>query len=439
MFSIIIPTRNSEKKIAKTLDRLLKQLPFLDDEIIVINDGSGDKTEQILKPYEKFKQVKIIQQSNLGVSAARNTGITHTSSNSKYITFVDDSDSVSDNFFIVAYNFFIKNPQISMVSIPIITLPNNKQVNHITGSNAKIQIIDITKQSKELQYHIGGVVFKRDLFFENYFVFDENIAYWEDAKLINSILLEKQYYGVLQNAKYYYDRKDKNSLSQIAWQYHYRYLPQITNNYMPLIQQSIKNYGEVLEYIQVLIVKHYISYILEHNQSLLVDRFIFDNHLFKNKSIELFHHIEPKIIRELNIPNRYKSFLYFIKGLNFPNELYFGNIAIYMHDYNLFKQELIFSLSHYAYGLSENTKIYLYENKKKTNIARMISNEKVQILGHEIFDISKSKYKIKFSLIKLLSGAKLHIFDKKYNKVISVQSVPILKRIFTNIIKAKLK
>lgn len=437
MFSVIIPTWNNEKKIAKTLDRLLKQLPFLDDEIIVINDGSSDKTKQILKPYEKLKQVKIIQQRNLGVSAARNIGVMQTSSKSKYITFVDDSDSVSDNFFAVSHKFFSKNPQISMASIPIVTLPNNKQINHTTESNVKTQIINITKHYKELQYHIGGVVFKRDLFLKDYFAFDENITYWEDAKLINSILLDKQYYGILQNAKYYYDRKDKNSLSQIAWQYHYRYIPQITDNYMPLIQQSIKIYGKVLEYIQVLIVKHYISYILEHNQPLLVDRFIFENHLFKDKSIELFHHIEPKIIMELNIFNRYKSFLYFIKGLNFPNELYFDSITIYMHDYNLFKQELTFSLSHNAYGLSENTEIYVCEKRKKTYKAQMISNDTAQILGYKIFDISKNKYRIKFSLMKLLFGATLHIFDKKYNKIISLHSVPILKRMFSNIIKKK--
>ncbi|WP_436960495.1 glycosyltransferase family 2 protein [Staphylococcus xylosus] len=435
MFSVIIPTWNSEKKIAKTLDRLLKQLPFSDDEIIVINDGSRDKTKQILKPYEKFKQVKIFQQRNLGVSAARNIGVKQTSSKSKYITFVDDSDSVSDNFFTVSHNFFSKNPQISIVSIPIVTLPNNKQINHTTESNVTTQIINITKQSKELQYHIGGVVFKRDLFLKEYFAFDENSTYWEDAKLINSILLDKQYYGILQNAKYYYDRKDKNSLSQIAWQHYYRYLPQITDNYMPLIQQSIKKYGEVLEYIQVLIVRHYISYILEHNQSLLVDKFIFENHLFKNKSIELFYYIEPKIISELNILNRYKSFLYFIKGLNFPNELYFDSITIYMHEYNLFKQELTFSLSHNAYGLSENTEICVFEKRKKVYKARMISNDTVQILGYEIFDISKNKYRIKFSLVKLLFGATLHIVDKEYNNIIIVHSVPILKRLISNVVK----
>lgn len=438
MFSVIIPTWNSEKKIAKTLDRLLRQLPFLDDEIIVINDGSSDKTEQILKTYEKLKQVKIIQQRNLGVSVARNIGVMQTSSNSKYITFVDDSDSVSDNFFSVSYNFFSKNPQISIASIPIVTLPDNKQINHTTETNTKTQIINITKQSKKLQYHIGGVVFKRELFLKDCFAFDENITYWEDAKLINSILLDKQYYGILQNAKYYYDRKDKNSLSQIAWQYHYRYLPQITDNYMPLIQQSINKYGEVLEYIQVLIAKHYISYILEHNQSQLVDRFIFGNHLFKNKSIELFRHIEPKVIRDLNIFNRYKSFLYFIKGLNFPNELYFDSITIYMHDYNFFKKDLTFSLSHNAYGLAENTEIYVCKKEKKAYKARIISNDTVQILGYEIFDISKNKYRMKFSLIKLLFGATFHIFDKKYNGNISIHSVPILNRMLSNIIK-KLK
>lgn len=437
MFSVIIPTYNSEYKIEKTLDKLLKQLPSLDDEIIVVNDGSEDQTRQKLKQYEKNNQVKIIHKINSGVSAARNVGIAHTNLNTQYITFVDDSDSISDNFFTVAQNFFDKYPKIFIASIPIISSQNQMQINHTIGASTKktIQICDIINQPKELQYHIGGVVFKKELFEKEHYFFDENINYWEDAKLINTILLDKRYYGVLQNAKYYYDRKDKNSLSQIAWRYHYRYSPQIINNYIPLIQKSIKNYGKVLEYIQYLVVNHYISYIQEHNQPLLVDKFIFEDHLFKDKSNELFDYINTKVIDKLNFPNRYKAFLYYIKGLKFPNELHIKNSTIYMHKYHFFKKELYFSLSHNAYGFSKETAIYVRKINGKLCYAKLLSIKSSNLLGEEIFDISKCMYKIKFSVIALLFGTNFYISDQNNDKITKINSIPILKRLFSNFVK----
>lgn len=437
IFSVIIPTYNSENVIEKTLNTLLKQLPSADDEIIVINDGSKDQTRLKLKQYEEYKQVKIIHQSNRGVSASRNVGLAHISLKTQYITFIDDSDSVSNNFFYVAQNFFANYPNISIVSMPIVLLQDYTQINHTIGKKQKkeTQIFDIIKQPNELQYHIGGVIFKRALFDDENYFFDENIKYWEDAKLINSIFLDKQLYGVSHEAKYYYDRKDKNSLSQLAWRYHYRYSPQIINNYMPLIQKSIQNHGEVLEYIQNLIVSHFISYIQENNQSLLVDKFLFEDPLFKIKSYELFDYINLKTINRLNIPNRYKAFLYSIKGLTFPNELYKKNITIYMHRYHILKKELYFSFSHDAYGLSKDALIYVRKLNNKLSYAQLLSSKIPNILGKKIFDISKNKYKIKLSIIAILFGTNFYVLDKSFNNFINIRSEPILKRLFSNFIK----
>ncbi|MEJ7144608.1 glycosyltransferase family A protein, partial [Staphylococcus capitis] len=85
-------TYNSEKYIAHTLDKLLSCLYFEEDEIIVINDGSTDSTTQILKGYQNHAQIKIINQTNKGVSAARNLGMSLMSPETKLVTFIDDSD-----------------------------------------------------------------------------------------------------------------------------------------------------------------------------------------------------------------------------------------------------------------------------------------------------------------------------------------------------------
>ena len=79
MFSVVIPAYNCEKTIERVLDSVMAQTRFdLITEIIVINDGSTDNTDAIIKDYIKRKQgnkINYIIQENHGVSYTRNKGI----------------------------------------------------------------------------------------------------------------------------------------------------------------------------------------------------------------------------------------------------------------------------------------------------------------------------------------------------------------------------
>lgn len=73
--SIIIPMYNLEKYIAKCLDSIVSQIDK-NVEIILIDDGSSDKTKETCLKYSKeYEQIKYFYQENAGVSAARNNGI----------------------------------------------------------------------------------------------------------------------------------------------------------------------------------------------------------------------------------------------------------------------------------------------------------------------------------------------------------------------------
>lgn len=95
--SIIVPVYNVADYIAKCLDSLLAQdLPQNEYEIIVVNDGSTDNSGDILQQYaEKYANITLINQSNQGLSGARNTGIKH--ANGEYIQFVDSDDYIEKN------------------------------------------------------------------------------------------------------------------------------------------------------------------------------------------------------------------------------------------------------------------------------------------------------------------------------------------------------
>lgn len=87
--SVIIPTFCHGHFIKETLESVFHQT-FKDFEIIVINDGSTDQTEQILKPLISSGLIIYIKQSNMGTAAARNRGLAI--ARGKYIAFLDDDD-----------------------------------------------------------------------------------------------------------------------------------------------------------------------------------------------------------------------------------------------------------------------------------------------------------------------------------------------------------
>lgn len=86
-FSIIIPVYNVEQYIKKCLDSVINQT-YKNYEVIVVNDGTKDNSMDIVKNYD----VKIINQKNAGLSAARNTGVKHASG--EYIVFLDSDDYI---------------------------------------------------------------------------------------------------------------------------------------------------------------------------------------------------------------------------------------------------------------------------------------------------------------------------------------------------------
>ena len=88
LISVIIPVYNGEKTIKETIQSVLNQ-SFSDFEIIVINDGSQDRTLEVVSGI-KDSRLKVFSYSNAGVSASRNKGIYHAVS--EHISFIDADD-----------------------------------------------------------------------------------------------------------------------------------------------------------------------------------------------------------------------------------------------------------------------------------------------------------------------------------------------------------
>lgn len=111
--SIIIPCYNVENYITGMLDSLYKDKDILSWQLILINDGSTDRTYECLTSYNKANII-IINQSNKGQSESRNIGIRYAVG--EYVIFLDADDEVSEGFISELYETAIKNESDVVVS-----------------------------------------------------------------------------------------------------------------------------------------------------------------------------------------------------------------------------------------------------------------------------------------------------------------------------------
>jgi len=122
--SVVIPTFNRISLVARAIDSVLKQSlnPY---EIIVVDDGSDDGTSEMIQ--NKYKSIKLIQQQNNGVSAARNNGIKHAKGD--WIALLDSDDEWTEKKLENQVDRLIKTPEYDFCHTNEIWIRNGVRVN----------------------------------------------------------------------------------------------------------------------------------------------------------------------------------------------------------------------------------------------------------------------------------------------------------------------
>ena len=113
LISVIIPVYNTKKYLQKCF-RSIKNQSYKNLEIIIVNDGSSDNSSTLCEKFKnQDKRVKVINQKNQGLSAARNAGLKICKGD--FITFVDSDDAVEDDF--IEYLFRLAQKENSDIAI----------------------------------------------------------------------------------------------------------------------------------------------------------------------------------------------------------------------------------------------------------------------------------------------------------------------------------
>lgn len=206
--SIVVPVYNTEYYLRECLDSILSQT-FQDFEVLLVNDGSKDKSGEICDEYvQRDSRFKVIHKQNEGVSAARNDAIDE--AKGEFIGFIDSDDFVSCKM----YERFVQIAESEKADIIMSEAPID---NNISTSIPCLYKYD-NKQARFEFFKVGKVrpslwlgIFKRTLF--QSVRFPENIHHWEDFAFI-AVLVSRSSKVVVTNERFYYYRVREGSATQ---------------------------------------------------------------------------------------------------------------------------------------------------------------------------------------------------------------------------------
>ena len=202
--SIIVPVYNTAKYLSMCIESLINQT-LKDIEIILINDGSTDESESIIKKY-KDKRIKYIFKKNEGIGKTRNLGIEKT--NGEYLAFIDSDDYIEPNFCEVMYNKAIKD------ECDIVICDYYKDINERLEEVKFASFKDTNlKENPEIINLINlgpcNKIYKKDLFKNQKNRFVENLKY-EDAPFVCRLLLSAKKIGKIDECLAHYVIHEKS-------------------------------------------------------------------------------------------------------------------------------------------------------------------------------------------------------------------------------------
>ena len=308
LFSIIIPAYNVDKYIEQCIESIINQ-DRSKFEIIIINDGSTDKTGYICNKYSaKYSNIRVFHTENRGVSRARNLGLSE--AKGEYVLFVDADDWVTSDYIEVISK--------EIEGVDLLFFSNNRFIygNVIMQSYSDVYaknraelealILNIKKQKYEYFGFTWNKCFKRNIISVNNILFVENLSVKEDevftnlyCRRINSIKYTKK---ILYNYREQITGLTYKEKSQEEWILMCKSLDEST--------KGISNVA-LLSYEKSRIMKYYLRYMKSYDFSKF--KIMYD--FYKNNSAYIIKSDDLKSITFFRLPILVSYFIFIILHL----------------------------------------------------------------------------------------------------------------------------
>lgn len=196
--SIIVPIYNAEKYLNKCIESLINQTKK-ELEFILINDGSTDNSEKIIKSY-KDKRIKYFKNENQGIGKTRNFGIEKATG--KYIMFVDSDDYIDKNMAKLMFDKAFSN-SLDMVVCDYYKVINNENIEEKLPSFKQTTLKNSPNLLCDINLSPWNKIYKTSLIKDNNIKFVENLKY-EDAPFVIEALDKANKVGKVNKCLNYY-------------------------------------------------------------------------------------------------------------------------------------------------------------------------------------------------------------------------------------------
>lgn len=196
--SIIIPVYNVEKYLCDCLDSVVNQT-YKNIEIILIDDGSTDKSSQICKDYAmEYQNINYIFQSNQGLSAARNTGLD--ACTGEYVYCLDSDDFITCNTIEIMIREMKDN--IDIVSASFLSVSEDEKYDDNISVNVKFQVTTSkTFYQQIISNHAWGKLYRKSLFNDVRYPIGQN---YEDVATTHKLFYKANEIAYTDKGLYFY-------------------------------------------------------------------------------------------------------------------------------------------------------------------------------------------------------------------------------------------
>ncbi|WP_157970320.1 glycosyltransferase family 2 protein [Albibacterium indicum] len=207
--SVIVPIYNASSTLNRCINSILGQ-SYENFELILINDGSSDNSRDVCEQYASVDQsVLIFHQLNMGVSAARNKGISE--SRGDYLVFCDSDDYLDEN----CLEKLIEYKAFDIVLCSYETIPDHGVR---LFQNGEFLTKDAIASCLEAHIYTGfsmpwAKLYHREIVVSNSLFFDERLSSGEDTLWVNKYLLHVNSIRMLSYNGYRYNKEDREGLS----------------------------------------------------------------------------------------------------------------------------------------------------------------------------------------------------------------------------------
>lgn len=215
--SIIVPVYNMEKYVERCIRSILSQ-SFSDYELLIIDDGSEDKSCEVIKTLVKDDpRVHLFEYPNGGVSVARNRGLDHVKG--KYVVFIDADDYISDNYLLHIMSQ-VNNHEADIYIWGITkNRLNGKEITivpSLSGSYSKFEflkefVLEQYKTHKGLYGYISNKLLKSDIISSTGIRFNDSMKLMEDYDFFLRYYKYCRYFYCFDETGYHYVAYSSNT------------------------------------------------------------------------------------------------------------------------------------------------------------------------------------------------------------------------------------